>query len=318
MHNNGHTNGNTRRKESVDYEYTCPCCGGNAVATLKPDREDWLLYCRSVSCGGRPDHLFQLVDAVGAPSPEALKADPKQWFKKAGRRYKQRSSDDRPPDPIPSRRSLSMFMATIGSDPSPERFLTEERALKPETWGGEEVGYARAGEVQGVFSNHAAFTFPVYERGKLVNVIRRFWPQVPMNRHGKAVKYVGLTGRGSQLYPEPPDDDRVCIVEGLLDCLIMRQHGFCAVTSTTGTTWKDEWTEYIGGCQVAIIYDPEGMPRARQLAQRLGRRAKKAWAVDLSVAGLGPKEDLTDFFLYGGTARDLRKIINAARREASR
>lgn len=302
-------NGNT----SVERSYICPLCSGNLSATCKRSRRgelEWFLYCRSVSCGTRSDWIHRLAFAVGAPGDDHLKANPDRWLKK----YRA-SSGKRPPDALPTLRDLKMFEGRVAADRTLRRYLRLERGWERSTWEWAEIGYAQPGEVSGVYGNFGAFTFPVYEDGELVNLIRRFWPGLPINRSGKAQKYVGLTGRGSQLYPEPPDSDRVCIVEGPPDALIMRQHGFTAVTSTAGAAWNEDWTRYVEDCLVPVLYDPEGLKRAQNLALILGRRAS-SWAVDLSLAGLGPKQDVTDFFVRGSTARELRQIIRSAQREA--
>jgi hypothetical protein len=277
-------------------------------------------------------YVHELAWAVGALDADGLKDDPHRWLAK----YELRFNGDRPPDRLPSDPEVDVWSEWLDWHPSLLGYF-ESRGLERADLRPRKIGYARAGEVRGAYASYGAFTFPVCEADELVNVIRRFHPEQPMNAKGKPVKYAGLYGRGAYLYPEPADSDCVYVVEGPPDALIMRKHGFHAVTSTHGTNWKPEWDAYVEGCQVAVIYDPEGFKLATQLAARLSRRGRvqglhgrhggraprtartRAWAVDLSVAGLGPKEDVTDWFVkYGRTAAELRQLIRSARKDGSR
>ena len=107
------------------------------------------------------------------------------------------------------------------------------------------------------------------------------------------------------------------VCEGEFDALLLRQHGFPAVTSTAGTSWSPEWNRHVRGRQVAVVYDAGAF--SLEIAERRAREfvaagACEAWAVEL---GLEKGEDATDWFVnYGRSADDLRRLIRAARRSA--
>jgi DNA primase len=151
------------------------------------------------------------------------------------------------------------------------------------------------------------FTIPVRdEAGRLVNV-RRYKPVAEASQ-----KMWNLPGHGSppHIFPTMPTGRWVMLCEGELDALLAIQYGLPAVTHTGGVTyWNDAWTTLFKDRKVTITFDCDERGRTESVrrAEALSGVAKAVRVVDL---GLGPKEDITDWFVtHGRTAEDLRDLI---------
>jgi DNA primase len=186
-------------------------------------------------------------------------------------------------------------------------YLSVARGLTDETTRHYELGYD---------STANAITLPVRDdNNALLGIKRRF---VAADANPKAVNSRGLAA----LYPLAVFDDdlaTVVLCEGEFDALLLNQHGIPAVTTTTGTGGWDKhpkWAQWFVGRHVAVIYDAGSYELAAVRAAQLRREgAKRAWPVDLLLAGLKPKEDPTDWFVaYARSADDLRDFINSERR----
>gem|GEM_PF-4445777 len=161
-----------------------------------------------------------------------------------------------------------------------------------------------------------AFTLPITDvrTGELVNLRLRKWP----DPWPDGSRYRGLRGRGSGLYPNVPSSGPLLLCAGEFDALVCRRHGLPAVTSTSGsgTRWRAEWNDLVAGRPVAVVFDadPREEAQAESRAAQLREAGADAWVVRLSRAGLGPKEDLTDWFVkHRRSAADLRAVVNRAR-----
>lgn len=181
-------------------------------------------------------------------------------------------------------------------------YLTGPRGLTDETIRRWELGYDIPGN---------AITIPVRdESNALLGIKRRF---LSVDAEPKAVNSRGLAA----LYPLAvfeEDPAAVVLCEGEFDALLLNQHGIPAVTPTTGTQGWDkhpEWSAWFIGRHVAVLYDAGSYALAAERAVCLRREgARRAWPVDLPLT---KGEDVTDWFLAGQTAAELRDLINNAR-----
>jgi hypothetical protein len=74
--------------------------------------------------------------------------------------------------------------------------------------------------------------------------------------------------------------------------------------------WIREWDRAVRERDVAVVYDAGFYERAQARARDLeAHGAFHAWAVDLASAGLADGEDLTDGFVSGRDAAELRRLI---------
>lgn len=116
------------------------------------------------------------------------------------------------------------------------------------------------------------------------------------------------------------DVESVIVCEGELDCLLLRQHGFDAVTGTSGAgTWKLTWSEQLQGMDATLVFDSDdaGRKGVLKVAEKLGGIARTIRVADLFPENDGSdkdQKDVTDFFRLGGTVEDFRAILSQATR----
>lgn len=159
------------------------------------------------------------------------------------------------------------------------------------------------------------YTIPVRdEDGHLVNV-RRYKPDAEA-----AQKMWNLLGHGSppRLFPLAvlADADEVLITEGELDALACIQRGIPAVSGTGGAgRWDASWAKHFEGKAVFVTYDndKDGRIGAKKVKRALAKVARSV--VVLPALTDQDKGDVTDFFEEGGTAEDLRRIMEATPQE---
>lgn len=175
------------------------------------------------------------------------------------------------------------------------RWLAEHRGYNPETidtyqlgWDGERV------------------TIPIYDQGELVNV-RRY----KRNSTTMAGKMIGIPGRNdARIWPLPLPDGDVLLCEGEWDTILLRQHGFPAVTATGGAgTFDPSWVRLFADRTVTIAYDND--EAGRRGSQKVARMLGPVAAVRiLTIPGLPDHGDPTDFFVeQNRTADELRTLV---------
>lgn len=285
----------------------CPVCGTPGKLTVEPRRDlpgQWWVNCWTAGCralGG--GYLRALADVVGAPGGGHMKADPLAYLDGY---LDSQVSADREPEPLPSFASVDGAVSRLFSEREPLDYLLHKRRLTEATICERGIGW-----------DGSAFTFPIYDaQDKLVNLVRRPWPNAEPGR-----KYISLPGRtrhngGIQLYPDMPPGGPVLLCEGLLDALLVRQYGLGAVTSSQGVnTFLDEWLPLFEGRRVAVCFDVGAekvmVARVRALA---AAGAAEAWPV--RIGRLLPKggKDLSDYLTGSGTRQELLELIDRERR----
>lgn len=191
--------------------------------------------------------------------------------------------------------------AYLHSNPKYLAYLTDRRGLTPATIDTYRIGYDVSLD---------RYTLPVTdEAGGLVN-IRRYLPD---GEPGQKMRNAAGHGSPARLYPDLPSG-KVIICEGEWDCLVLRQHGFPAVTSTHGAeTFLAEWVPLFAGRTVAFLYDCDqaGRTAARKHARTICKAARRTAVVDLDPCR-SDKWDVSDWFKEGRSAEDLRALINRA------
>jgi hypothetical protein len=141
------------------------------------------------------------------------------------------------------------------------------------------------------------YTIPVRgPDGEIWNV-RRYRPNASFR-----TKIRSITGmRVTELYPiDQLEASRIVLCEGEWDALLTIQHGYPAVTRTSGAnTWRAQWDPLFTGKTVYIIQDrdKEGSNGARRIARTL-KKVADVRIVDLPYP-LEKKhgKDLTDYWL---------------------
>lgn len=142
---------------------------------------------------------------------------------------------------------------------------------------------------------------------------KRFFQRRPDERGGwindlKGVRRVLY--RLAELRERP--DEPVYVVEGEKDANRLRSIGLIATTNSGGAgKWHDDYSQILAGRDVIII--PDNDEPGRQHAEAVARSlAGKATSIRvLSLPGLGPKGDVSDFLSSGKTSKDLLAIAEA-------
>lgn len=194
------------------------------------------------------------------------------------------------------------YVQYLRDSPSLLDYLHTERGLNDLTLKLYHIGYDEQRD---------RYTLPVRHKRKLVN-IRRYLPHPPSG----VPKMINAAGHGSpaRLYPFLPSQRSkrgILICEGEWDCLLLRQHGFLAFTSTHGAgTWLPQWVDHLAGRTVAFLYDVGASAQASQAAETCLPRCKSVRVVDLRLPYKG--NDVTDWFVtYERTATELRQLIRS-------
>ncbi len=114
------------------------------------------------------------------------------------------------------------------------------------------------------------------------------------------------------------DLESVIVCEGELDCLLLRQNGFDAVTGTSGAgTWKSSWSDRLQDMDATLVFDSDdaGRKGTIKVAERLRGVAKTIRVADLFPENNGAEKDqkdVTDFFRFGGTVEEFRATLSRA------
>lgn len=106
----------------------------------------------------------------------------------------------------------------------------------------------------------------------------------------------------ARLYPiETLKSEWILLCEGELDALVAEQHGYPAMSVTSGAdTWLEEFNEQLKGKRVFLCYDVDkaGKSGSRQIARKLLKHAASVHLVTLPLSGSKEEKDVTDYFVH--------------------
>lgn len=149
----------------------------------------------------------------------------------------------------------------------------------------------------------------VNESGDLLFQVCRYEPRDFKQRRpdGKGGWIYSIKGITPVLYnlPQVIRADTVFICEGEKDCDNLMALGLVATTNPWGAgKWRDEYNQYFEGKEVIILPDNDlpGKDHALRVAKSLYGIAKSVKVVGL--AGLGEKEDVSDWLSKGGGTKE--------------
>lgn len=162
-----------------------------------------------------------------------------------------------------------------------------------------------------------AYTIPVRSHeGKLLNV--RYYRLADEAGDTKIWSHAGM--EANAIFPEAilKENDTIVICEGEWDALVANQHGFPAVTGTTGAgQWQKKWNRKFTGKTVYICYDRDsaGDKGALKVVNELRSVARAVFVCELPLPWTERHgQDVTDFFhVHGHTAEDFRAVIREAK-----
>lgn len=175
-------------------------------------------------------------------------------------------------------------------------FLLQARRVTGETVRKYKLGY-----------NGGRIAIPVRDNeGRCVNV--RLYK--PGDKTGSKVVSYGAGFGGVRWFPHPPEtEDQVIICEGEMDCLLARQMGLPAFTTTGGArAWFDNLNPPLFGKDVLLCYDMDrsgrdGAAKAISALKKCTRRIR-----DIHLPLTGKAKDFTDWVIAGGTTSDWHKL----------
>jgi hypothetical protein len=299
-------------------EWPCPLCGGRIDAVPRPGYVGrvWISCnkCRERDgLTGREWLVAIAEEGTSEPGGSAAVKTAMSWLvtypeEVLGAPISERADNGERPDIGVLTAQVAGSHSRLMATPEALEWLEDERGLDEETATGAKLGWAPEEVNGGARRPGDGLVIPCADaHGKLANVIKR-----------ERGKYVGLKGVKARLYrPLPPKGSPWLLIEGLLDCLLCRQHGLPAVTEThgKGNTWIKRALPLVKGRRIAVAYDaePSAEKAARSRVEQLNAAGAQAWVVRLSKLDLPHKGDLTDFFLGGGTAEELYTHIRTER-----
>jgi hypothetical protein len=185
------------------------------------------------------------------------------------------------------------------------------------------LGGGRNGEVK-KSQRQICATYDYHDAsGKVVHqTVRYDKPEKDFNqRHpdGKGGWIWNLDGVDCVLFrlPELMQDIRrglpIFLCEGEKDVLAMVQHGFAATTNPLGAKkWRDSYSETLRGADLIIVADKDtkGRDHAQTVASKLHGIARFIRVIELPDVNGTAVKDPADFFSAGGTADQLRELVD--------
>lgn len=282
----------------------------NASASVNFDKG--VYHCNGASCGGGGtiDSLIYALDqrddaGIGVAAYDPFISNNVTHIAEA--RSKRQEESSKPKAELSEAR-VKAWHDRLRADRARMAYLLEKRGLTKEVISSFAIGFEQPAQ---------RYTIPVRDaEGRLVNV-RRYKPDAPLSE-----KLWNLTGYGSppQLFPiqQLTMGDLVLVVEGEMDALSCITHGFHAVSGTGGALrWDPSWGKLFAGKDVVVCFDndKEGRLGAKKALTNIKPHAH-------SVCILEPllpqeKSDITDWFLQGGTAEQLRTLIATSQATAA-
>ena len=265
--------------------------------------EKGVFHCQV--CGGCSlKELLRRMDGGGGDEVGEADYDPFESFNVTDLDSYRRRRNGEKDEPLSEAKVVGWHQALLDNQEVLERFL-EARGLSLETVEKYKLGYERSSK---------RITIPVYDADNNLMNVRRYL----MGADG-GQKMWNASGHGSpaRLYPVAMlEHDDILVVEGELDALIAIQYGFHAISGTGGAKkWEPAWTQKFKDKRVVLSYDndDEGRRAAKSIARSLSRVA--ASVVVLGALTPENKSDITDFFVGGGTAEQLKELIADAEAE---
>ena len=162
-------------------------------------------------------------------------------------------------------------------------------------------------------------------QGKVLFQVVRYQPKDFRQRHPdpdhpgqwiwkmKGVKRVLY--RLPEIIAAAKDGETVFLCEGEKDVAAMVQNGFSATCNPGGAgKWDGSYTHLLNGADVVIVSDKDtpGREHAAMVAGKLIGQAERTRVIELPDVNGKPVKDAHDFFAAGGTAEELRDLVQSA------
>ena len=269
-------------------------------------------HCNGATCGGGGtiDALIHALDQRDDGSIGVASYDPfvQTNITHINEARSKRQAESAKPKAELSEARVKTWHDRLRADRHRLAYMLDKRGLTREILSSFQIGFEQPAQ---------RYTIPVRDaEGRLVNV-RRYKPEAIASE-----KLWNLTGYGSPPHLFPVQQltmgDEILVVEGEMDALVCIRHGFHAVSGTGGALrWDGGWGRLFKGKHVVVCYDndKEGRLGARKAAANIAPHAASVVVLDPLMPE--DKSDVTDWFLAGHSAADLRTLIGAARATAA-
>jgi hypothetical protein len=259
-----------RPRKNGEWDMICPLHEDeNRSASLNTLTGEW--YCFAGCGGGRVADLIMQKSHWVSPGRAAMNGGSPRYAT---------------PNEVITEGRIQGWHAALLDDETACDYLVE-RGIHTKTMVDFEIGWDRVKQ---------AYTIPVRgPKGEIWN-IRRY-----TTRENARTKIWNVAGmRPTELYPIGQlEADRIIICEGEWDTLATIQHGYAAITRTSGAkTWYPRWNPLFKGKLVFIAQDcdKDGQNGATKIARSLGRTAEvRLVALPYPIEDKHGK-DLTDYW----------------------
>lgn len=296
----------------------------DSVPSMSVNVEEGLYFCHNPECGARGDFIdfyrrvrsLTFTEALtelarragldpseyrGSSTPRAAAPTPEDEERVLAGYRPSASPEPRGPQPIDEAVVQSAHERLLATEAKLE-WLNQRRGLTVETVREYQLGH-----------DGRRYYVPVRdESGACVN-IRQYAPEA----RGASKMISWRSGYGqARLFPlqafEEADRD-VLLVEGEMDCLLARQMGLNAVTTTGGAgTWREQWNGLFRDRDVVICYDADeaGQVGSRHIAGHLFDVARSVKVVRIPLTE--PEgADFTDYVVgHGHSVVDFLRIVS--------
>lgn len=248
-------------------------------ASANVNRGVW--FCQA-GCGG--GSLRQLCDASDT------------WVRVVGRvGVRKTPTRSTSLQPLPTARQVASWHQNLMSNGDIHRWLRTKRGITANTAKRAHIG----------LNGHVKI--PVYDEDRNLVNVRTYDPD-PV---GRRRKIWSIKGRGiPHLYPigvlaNASPGDKVMIVEGEWDALLLLQNGILAVTRTASATslWREEWTDWFDDLEGYLCHDADSAGKAGDgiVANGIGGVVRGLWQCELPYRRkLKGGKDVTDLVLERG------------------
>jgi len=281
---------------SEERRYTCPACGSDNLALTHKVGQygGWTVLIHCWGCGGGLDDVSA---ASGIPRRVLLKWPPP---KELGPQVPRGHAAGVAGQINPAR--VEGWQSALWSKPHALalEYLRDTRGLLDETITEYRLGYD---------SDADAIVFPVYDAGEPVRIKLRYLDQT-------ADPKTWNSPGPSCLYPDLPESHGVLLVGGEMDALIGRQMGLPTVTPTCGPHTPPHIARQFTGKRVFIMFDVGEHEVACMAEVTLCGVAAEVHIVDLSRIVSKRNGDLNDFYIEGGTRKQIVELIKRETRAA--
>jgi hypothetical protein len=273
-------------------EVTVKCCfHEDKNPSMSLNLKTGLYSCHG--CDAKGDIFTMLKDKEGLKFSDALKylAEQVGLFSDSPRPARKPESVAEPTQFVDAK-LVEQYHKTLLTSPDLMNYVIHKRGITEPTMRNYQIGYCM---------ERRRYTLPVKDsEGRVVNV-RMYRPDAPEGQ--PKIESWGKGFGSARLFPSDKVTEKDLVVcEGEWDCLLLRQEGVAAYTSTCGAdSFPPACAQKFAGRKITICYDIDepGRKGAARTAGLLSPVAKEVRVMTLPIK-TPANGDVTDFFVTHG------------------